>query len=902
MPRRFKNRFAYSASAGSGKTFKLSVRYVALLFMGESPSSILAATFTKKAAHEMHQRVFGYIKEIDHEKNRFFLEEVMALAGLEHQEIVAKKEAVQNLFLSQSGYIVTIDSFFASIVRSLSFEVGLEPTFEMGEGDYEEIFERFVSKIIASGDMPHLMKLLSTLDDRHLGKVLPLMQDFYKIDPILPTVEKNPLDIQAIEKTIEKKRLTMMEALEAMGASSRAIKQFETSSIQEFFKKGLWGYTHLGEHSWFKKYASASIELLFDELKALLLEWVESKDALVISHLFRLYSDFKSATLFYAIEKNRLSFDDLALIAYILLTQHERAYVYFKLDSQFKHILIDEFQDTSILQFSLFAPLIEEICSGEGQNGFKSFFYVGDTKQSLYRFRGGIEELFDTVARAYDVTIEKMNTNYRSSKSVVEFVNSVFEGRVQGYLRQLTRPDAHEGFVELYRSDEVITKAVEVAKNLLAHGASVSDIAFLVFTNKDGLLIQNELLRHTIPSILQTSSSLNKLPKIVAIVAMVEYLFYDQILDAKALMLKYNVEHFDRSWYFHALEPFAVCHRLIELFGAFHHDPNVLKLLEFAALYRDIPTFLEEFSTASIEISSAVDYGAKIITVHGAKGLEFEHVILVDRSTKKPPDRSLLLYNYNEKLKIETIYLRHANREHFDSLYALALERKKALTQKDHMNLLYVAMTRAVHSMSIIAKEKESVFDGLDMQPLGHFAIERQPQPSPQPQPNFLPISHYGRADKETQSKEESSQINFGNALHYTLEMLYSFKQEFLQRAMGAMINQFGNLLSLQDREDIQARVERLLSNALFLELIENNRYYKEIPLIYNQRRMVIDLLIEESGGFVVVDYKSSNAHKEEHIAQIKAYLQAIKATTHQEARGAIFYLLAQEIVVEWID
>ncbi len=902
MSNHFKSRFAYSASAGSGKTFKLSVRYVALLFMGESPASILAATFTKKAAHEMHQRVFGYIKEIDHEKNRFFLEEVMLLTGMSDKEIIAQKETISHLFLSQRSVIVTIDSFFASLVRSLSFEVGLEPTFEMGNGDYEEILERFVSKVIASGDMPHLMKLLNILDDRHLGKVLPLMQDFYKIDPILPSIEKIEIDSQAIEKEIEKKRLMMMERLELLGASNRAIKQFETTSIEEFFKKGLWGYAHLGEHSWFKKYTSASVELLFDELKALLLEWVESKDSLVISHLFRLYGDFKNATLFHAIEKNRLSFDDLALIAYILLTQQARDYIYFKLDSQFKHILIDEFQDTSILQFSLFAPLIDEICSGEGQNGFKSFFYVGDTKQSLYRFRGGIEELFDEVARLYDVHIEKMNTNYRSSKSVVEFVNSVFEGRMQGYLKQLTRPNAKEGFVQLNVSDEVITKAVEVAQNLITHGANANELAFLVFTNKDGLLIQNELLKHNIPNILQTSSSLNKLPDIVAIVAMVEYLFYDQILDAKALMLKYNVEHFDRSWYYHALEPFAVCHRLIELFGAFHHDPNVLKLLEFAALYRDIPTFLEEFSTASLEISSAVDYGAKIITVHGSKGLEFEHVILVDRSTKKPPDRSLLLYNYNEKLKIENIYLRHANREHFDTLYALALERKKALAQKDQMNLLYVAMTRAVYSMSIIIKEKESIFDALNMQPLGHFAIERQPQPTPSPQPNFLPISHYGRADKETQSKEESSQIDFGNALHYTLEMLYGFKPEFLQRAMGATINQFGNLLSLANKEDIQARVARLIGNATFLELIENNRYYKEIPLVYNQRRMVIDLLVEGLDGFVVVDYKSSNAHKEEHIVQVKAYLQAIKATTHQEAKGAIFYLLAKEIVVEWID
>jgi len=899
MSKTFKNYFAYSASAGSGKTFALSVRYIALLFMGESPSSILAATFTKKAAAQMRERVFGYIRDIDKEENRFFLDEVAKLSGLSVTQILEQKEAVQNRFLAQSGYIVTIDSFFASIVRSLSFEVGLEPSFEMGDVDVQEVMESFLSKVIGKGDTPHFMTLLRLLDDRHLGKVLPLMQDFYKIDPILPNIEKPQVDIKAIEKEIEKKRLAMIELLESLGTANRAIKQFETTSIEEFFKKGLWAYESLGEHSWFKKYANSSVELLFSELKEVLQEWVEAKDAMVIANLFKLYDDFKSATLFKGIEKNKLSFDDLALVAYLLLTSQEREYIYFKLDSRFKHILIDEFQDTSILQFLLFRPLIDEIFSGKGQNEFKSFFYVGDTKQSLYRFRGGIEELFNEVARIYGVEVANMNTNYRSSKSVVEFVNATFEGRMQGYVAQLSREGADEGFVELYQSDEVIVKAVEVAQNLIEHGANVSDIAFLVFTNNDGLLVQNELLRHSIPNILQTSSSLDKLPNIAAIVTMVEYLFYNNKIDAKALELKYKIENFDRSWYYHGLEPFSVCHKLVDIFGCFHHDPNVLKLLEFAANFNDIPSFLEEFYTASIEISSKVDYGAKIITVHGSKGLEFEHVILVDRSTKKPPERSLLLYNYNENLQIEDIFLRHANREHFDSEYAEAVERKKSLSSKDQMNLLYVAMTRAVHSMSIIAKSENSIFDGLEMKPLGAFDIAAQTQPKIEKTPQFLPISHYGRQDKENDPKESSSEIDFGNAMHYTLEMLYRFKLESLESAVNAMTNRFGNLLNQEHLRDIQHRVERLIQHPFFAELIEKSEYFKEIAIAHNGKLMIIDLLIKKEDGYIIVDYKSSSKSKEEHIAQVSHYIYAIEATTAQRAKGYIFYLLADTIEIE---
>ena len=123
----FKPFLAYSASAGSGKTFALSVRYISLLFMGEAPSSILAATFTNKAAAEMRQRVVDSLRYL--KENEAFLDAVCSQTGLSGEELFAKQPEVLARFLSSSSYIVTLDSFFSSILRSASLEIGLEPDF-----------------------------------------------------------------------------------------------------------------------------------------------------------------------------------------------------------------------------------------------------------------------------------------------------------------------------------------------------------------------------------------------------------------------------------------------------------------------------------------------------------------------------------------------------------------------------------------------------------------------------------------------------------------------------------------------------------------------------------------------------------------------------------------------------
>lgn len=117
-------------------------------------------------------------------------------------------------------------------------------------------------------------------------------------------------------------------------------------------------------------------------------------------------------------DDSELSFSDVTYLVYeiLKLLGDDSEFLYFRLDAQIEHILLDEFQDTSILQYEILKPLIDEITSGEGifENG--SFFFVGDVKQSIYRFRGGVSALFQSVAEENSTHVEKLLTNYRSQR------------------------------------------------------------------------------------------------------------------------------------------------------------------------------------------------------------------------------------------------------------------------------------------------------------------------------------------------------------------------------------------------------------------------------------------------------------------------------------------------------
>ncbi|MEA3418720.1 MAG: RecB-like helicase [Campylobacterota bacterium] len=905
----FKPFLAYSASAGSGKTFALSVRYISLLFMGESPGSILAATFTNKAAAEMRQRVINSLRNVEGDKA--FLGAICEETGLSREELLSKQPEVLAKFLASSSYIVTLDSFFSSILRSSSMELGLEPDFvtkEQGEGDLEK---HFLEEVQVEGLLSSLVKLSMDIEDKRFIKIFDLMQNFYKVDPLLPEQEELALSLHKQEEQIEALRNNMIKALEDAGSAKRCMGQFETKSVKELFGKGLFEKEILEEHAWFKKSINNEIEVIYVQLKEALRVWAEAKESMVLHNLFKIYDYYKNATITNAKYSGVLSFDDLTYFTYRLLHESiSKEFLYFKIDSKFKHILLDEFQDTSTLQFLLLKPLIDEIFAGHGQSEFKSFFYVGDTKQSLYRFRGGVEELFDKVAEHYGVNIEQMDTNYRSSKNVVEQVNRWFEPVMEGYVPQKCRNGASDGYVEVMESEELIDDAVKQAKGLLELGVHVDNIAFLVSTNKDGQVLQEACQAEGIDTLLQTSSSLRNLPRIAALVAMVEYLFYGEKIDAEALLLKVGkvFDSLDTSWFSAFMSPLVVVDRLVREFGYFDDDLNILKLLEFASGFTDIPTFMEEFKTSSISVAAHSVHGAKIMTIHGSKGLEFEYVILLDKLTGKNSDKSALIYHYNDNLYIDRILYRTKGREHFDDEYKRIMESRKVSELKDRKNVLYVALTRAVEGLLVIKKTKGSIFDEINMSPIkiGDISVQRSAFSIQEEQVKILPvvISNYGTQEvvaHEDEEEKDYEAILFGTALHYALEMLGDFDEASLQAAMISLQNRYGQLLSTERVAHIEQRIKNLIENRAFRKILDGAKISKEQSLSFGGELKQIDLLLEYDTHYLVIDYKSSQKYHLKHLRQVSYYQQAIEKLTGKRAEGMILYLLEDEIVLEFL-
>jgi len=907
----FKPFLAYSASAGSGKTFALSVRYIALLFMGESPNSILAATFTKKAAGEMHQRVVDSLRNLG--DNPAFLEAVSQESGLSKEALFAKQPQVLARFLGSGGYIVTLDSFFGAILRSASLELGLEPDFVTKEQGEEELEKHFLDEVQAQGLLSDLVKLAINIEDKRFLKIFDLMQGFYNADPLLPTIKYQIDNISALEQEIDNTRHTLHQMVVASGAAKSAINNFVPMATKALFAKGVFEKQSLLEHRNYKKYVQINpqIDETFLSLKALLGEWIILKEAIVLENLFQIYDYYKNATISSVKRSGVLTFDDVNYFTYRLLYESmSREFLYFKIDSKFNHILLDEFQDTSTLQFLLLQPLIDEIFAGIGQSAFKSFFYVGDTKQSLYRFRGGVEELFEKVAARYGVNIEQMDTNYRSSKSVVAQVNRWFEPTMQGYIPQKSREGASEGYVEVIEvqePDALIDEGVKQAKMLLDLGVSVDDIAFLVNTNKEGQNLQEACEHEGIATLLKTSSSLKNMPKIASIVAMCEYLFFGEKIDAQAMLLGIDkrLEEVDVSWFSPFMSPLQVVDRLVCAFGYFDEDLNILKLLDFASTFSDIPTFIEEFHTSKIAVASNSVHGANIMTIHGSKGLEFEYVILLDKLKRKKADTSLLLYRYDEGLHIDKIFYRSKGREHFDATYAELIASRKTSSAKDSMNVLYVALTRAVEGMIVIRKAKDSIFDSLGMQLLqvGTLKVEKKSHDEEKPLVEPITISSYGTQimpKHEEQEEKDYQAMLFGSALHYALEMLGNFDTKGVKLAIVSMRNRFGKQLDNQMVQKIEKRIQKLIEKEAFQQLLADAiRFDKEQSLSYEGEIKQIDLLLEYPERYVVVEYKSSQKYAFKHHQQVAHYTKAIEAITNKPTDGVIVYLLEDKIILE---
>ncbi len=888
---------AYEASAGSGKTFSLVVRYLSLLFMGEDPEKILALTFTNKAANEMQERIIETLRTLE---TRGELGAISAVTGLERSRITAMRGEVLGRFLNADTKVMTIDKFFAKVLRKFSLHAGLMPTFGTFESQHEiKVMSRFLTLVEVKGAEEALIAL-SLLASKRLSDIFALLGELYAKSSELSAIrfEAQPFAPHEAEALQAQRELRAM--VEASGVSARAKKTMEVDTIDDLLGK-TWLTKESLEYWDFKKCFVPEMDRLLERIQKAVRAYMQAKEQHFLHALMLLLDLYREAKLMVAKEDGELSFDDITALVYHLLNGRvDSDFLYFRLDSRINHLLLDEFQDTSVVQFEILRPIIEEMVAGSGVREMRSLFMVGDVKQSIYRFRGGTKELFYAVAGRYDVNVDQLRVNYRSDRHVVEFVNDVFAPLIPRYEPQEVREGAGEGYVEVLEHDDVLGGMLERVKQLLEQGAASNAIAVLTATNADGAAVEELLKSEGIEVVTETTSKLINQKNVRALIEYLKYSYFGEALYARNFFALAGVPPGPlRRCDINSSDLSAEVGRVIESYGLFDGDLNLLRFLERLSYYRDIEQFLFEYERLDATAAQADLNGVRVLTVHKSKGLEYAHVIVLDRLGRAAPDRDPIIYEY-EGIALRRLYLRMQNRAMLDPDYARALEKEQQLSYEDSLNALYVAFTRAEKTLHVVQKGKDSKFEllGLSAGSRGRLEVERT-MAGPAAAEEELPYCslHYGTqtellaTEEEPEAAHDYRAILFGTALHYTLELMETFTFDALEQALRSTQNRYGARLEAGELEAIGRRVGMLLESETFRG-VRAGQCHRERPLAYQGKLRYIDLLVEAEGEWRIVDYKSAKEHGVAHRAQVGFYKKAVAAITGAPVRGFLCYLL----------
>ncbi|PWE22763.1 RecB-like helicase [Aliarcobacter skirrowii] len=878
---------ALKASAGSGKTFALTVRYITLLLLGAKPNEILTLTFTNKAAAEMSQRVLNTLQTLGDDKA--YLGEISRVSNLSEDEILSKKKSLLNLFSNSSLSIYTIDKFVNKILKEFGGYAGVSDDFEILSDDEELLGYHFLNSLDESS-FKDLVDF-SLYEGKKFNSLFTLFKSLIEKNEEFDTLDIDASLIDLLKDEILKCSFKIKEHfLNCSEASNSAIKAVDFTNFEELFLKTWIQKDSLFDYSYFKKCANETINNEFLNLKELFFKYYKVRASYSLSKIFKLFNKFKEFKFEFNKRKNYYEFNDISNMVYMLLNSKiDRDFLYFRLDSNYNHILIDEFQDTSILQYNILKPLIEEIISGNSEK-FKTFFYVGDPKQSIYRFRGGNKELFDYVLKQNSqISLNSLNTNYRSNKVVVDFVNSVFT-KLDNFDYEVQNSIKDSGFVEVIEDDslELDDKFLNISKKiqeLLDSGINQSDIAILCYTNSDVLNLYY-YLKKVLPNIkisTDMSSKLINAQNVKAVINLIKYLYFKEEIykeNFNAIIGKNINSSLDTNFEFKEKSVEEIIFFLANSFELL--DDNVVKLMQDTTKFKNIVEFIYEIDKLESSIENSENSGVQILTIFKSKGLEFQTVILLDRIKRKNHDRSSFLFSY-KNMQIDKVFYKIAGLESFDKEYEKALEKEKSLSLDDEKNVLYVALTRAKSNLIVFKKTKSSVFDILNLKSYKDGILEKSSEKKVDKSVEKIEYSALFLGKQEQKIKVD---LNLGDdylkakylglATHYTLEMMNDFTKDDLDYSLQLSKSRYLSYLSIEDFKIIEKRVELLIQNSQFLNLVNNSLKVHEQSLMYKNELKIVDLLLYKDGFYTIIDYKTTSDILSSHKIQVNYYKKAI--------------------------
>ncbi|MDR3345798.1 MAG: RecB-like helicase [Campylobacteraceae bacterium] len=891
----FKTHLALEASAGSGKTFALTIRYISLLLSGANPANVVALTFTKKAAIEMRERVYATMQDLQNKEAE--LRELCETLGESRESVLKKKDEVLPSFLKANIKISTIDAFFGQILRKFALHLGLMPDFTSSAKNSELKLQKLFLKSAKSKNAYNSLLHFAVLGKRSLRDFVWLLSSMYDKNSEIDALKFERADF-AKDSEVLSIASKIKGELVRLGASEKAIATFDVEGLDALMAKKFWERESL-EYWEYKKVYIPKLDELLLELKAALERFYLQKERYWLGELFYLYNLYKSSKMLLAKQKGELTFSDITNSAYELLHKHiDSEFLYFRLDSVIDHLLIDEFQDTNIVQYKILEPIIREIQAGLGTKEFKSFFYVGDIKQSIYRFRGGAKALFAHAAKSFGMEIEPLSTNYRSRKTIVDFVNRTFESKISGYKHQSANKSG--GFVEVSdKLEDALDGVIKSVQMLIRSGVRAADIAILCATNKDVESIKERIYEEFPIMSVQTESTalLINSYSVQTILEFLKYLYFkDELYGRNFQALRgANFEELPSTEGFSVNDtPLALVASCIKRF-ALDSDMDSMLFLEILLRYDDLESLLfsyEQISEGSVKASVS---GLKLLTIHKSKGLEFSYVIVSDMLQKPSNRGDLLLFDY-DGIELADIYTNFSKRELVDKNYAKAKEREEKLEREDRLNQLYVAFTRAKDALIVVRKEKGSLFEMLELESLsvGEISLREDEKPDAKPVNVTYQGKSFGRQNApKDESKIEGSleNVHFGLALHFTLEMMSSYDVCELENALFFTKNRYGSLMGSEAFLSIRKRILSLVNNEKFISIIASGKVLKEQPYIFEGNRRQMDIMVECAEKNIIIDYKSSFFTHSSHIEQVREYKNALEIIGKKSVEAYLCYL-----------
>ena len=823
------------ASAGTGKTYRLSLEYiVALCKKGEIEpidyKNILVMTFTRKATAEIKEGILNKLSEfmeiyeisknfelsvieaisdnklIDNKKRNNYLNLIESIKNIEPNLVIdnnflenlskVNKEIIKN---KEKLKIYTIDAFFNIIFKNIVTNLMKIKSYTMLDEEdnfsyYKKVLENIFNNDRLFNDFKNFFTENSEKNiDNYISIIQRLISSRWKY---ILSLNDNPKPTKKEKFSITKSSIEILREIfsyiendckkdlddvlktdykKYIGKTEKTQKEFLFKDFKLLFKDGTAGFIYNGnklkkasdaEH---KEYINARHEELREILSKEIFNEVlipyEEKIFELSSEIYNLYDNFK-------IRDKKFTFSDIAIYTYMAIFNKNNALrnengltdIFFEtLDMNIEAIFIDEFQDTSILQWKILYEFTKKA---------KTVICVGDEKQSIYGWRDGEKRLFENLETILEAKKDSLDKSYRSDRNIVSYCNQFFKtiekiedwkfpisevnSKNDGYVKAICIKDLQDKIEDEEQKKELNINTVLLKE--LKKFEPYDNVAIIARTNAELSEIANLLEDEKIPYILNNEKNISEYSGIFEGFELLKYLVYENELalfnfissplsnfgtDEIEILLKNKKELFSYinfsqdNDFINSLDKkiirflekivflkknyknFTVQDLIFEIIKKFqfidyfNKDNEVKNIYDFYLLtnyYSSILELLNDYKENKLSLSdtNSEKRGVELVTIHKSKGLEFKTTFVLKNSKKSKTDDIDFLFEMNDKYDetVFSLFCKKGYKSILQTCFKEQIENYDKKIKEEEINNFYVALTRPKNNLIVIYEDR----------------------------------------------------------------------------------------------------------------------------------------------------------------------------------------------------